>query len=416
MDQETNKSTSLQRITVVDALRGFALLGVILTHMLQHYGIFSFPIEQREALFPNLDEAVQWIMQNVLMGKFINIFAFLFGLSFFIQMDRATQKGIDFRKRFLWRMLILFVVGIIGNCFYTGDILSIYAVFGILMVVLYKVKNWILILIASLLLIGMPRIVTSSYDQLTKTKQAAIPNINQNSNARPQLANIEKPSFLNSAKNNLTRGLQGKLNYQFGMFARGYITLALFVLGLIIGRLRFFEQVHIQKKKNRLLFFGFVSACILINYSLDLLPEPASTRAILMGLQNSDITLSLFITMALRDIYAVLLSGAFVMGFIILYQIKGIGNWLEKLTPYGRMGLTNYELQNIIGCFIFSTWAFGATFSGWGATQVFVLGLAVYAMQVVISRYWLKHFLYGPLEWFWRSATYLKLEPLKRKS
>ena len=106
MEQNKTSSTPLSRITVIDALRGFALLGVILMHMSQHFGIFSFSVmEPKETLFSQFDDAIQWLSQNVIMGKFINIFAFLFGLSFFIQMDRAAKKGIDFRKRFLWRMV-----------------------------------------------------------------------------------------------------------------------------------------------------------------------------------------------------------------------------------------------------------------------------------------------------------------------
>ena len=113
------------RITVIDALRGFALLGVILVHMQQHYSIFNFgAFEPSEPLFPILDTWVTWLTRNVLMGRFINIFAFLFGMSFFIQMDRAAKKGIDFRRRFIWRMVILFLIGIIGSAFYSGDILS----------------------------------------------------------------------------------------------------------------------------------------------------------------------------------------------------------------------------------------------------------------------------------------------------
>lgn len=414
MEQNKSISTPLSRITVIDALRGFALLGVILMHMSQHFGIFSFPMEPREALFPQLDTAIQWFSRNVIMGKFINIFAFLFGLSFFIQMDRAAKKGIDFRKRFLWRMVILFLIGIIGNCFYTGDILSIYAVFGVIMVFLFRFKSWILMIIVSLLLLGLPRIVTTSYKQIVKTEQAAT--MPSPPTPPSSSAVAEKPSFFNSAKNNLTRGLEGKLNYQFGMYGRGYITLALFILGLVIGRLRFFEEVYARKRRNVILLAGFILAAIAISFIIDLLPEPPSTRAILMGLESSDSTLSLFTVMALKDIHTVLFSGALAMGFIILYQLKGIGKCLNVITPYGRMGLTNYVMQSVLGAILFSAWAFGSIFGSWGATEVFILGLAIYTAQIIMSTYWLKYYLYGPLEWFWRSATYLKLQPLRKKS
>lgn len=79
------------RINVLDALRGFALLGVILIHMLQKFGIRSMPTGELIPLFPAADAVFQWIGENIIMGRFVNIFAFLFGLSFFIQMDSSAK-------------------------------------------------------------------------------------------------------------------------------------------------------------------------------------------------------------------------------------------------------------------------------------------------------------------------------------
>ncbi|MEG1543212.1 MAG: DUF418 domain-containing protein [Tannerellaceae bacterium] len=414
MKQEKAITIPLRRITVIDALRGFALLGVIVTHMLQHYGIFSFSaVEAGEALFPEMDAIIQWLLRNVIMGKFINIFAFLFGLSFFIQMDSAAKKGVDFRQRFLWRMAILFIIGMVGNCFYTGDILSIYAVFGVLMVALYRVRNRTLILLILLLLVGVPRITTATYELMSvKTEQVV------NTETRPSMQSStqrrEEPSFLNSAKENLTRGLQGKMNYQFGFYGRGYLTLALFIFGFIVGRLRFFEEVHLQRRRNGILFVSFVVAIVAINIILGLLPEPPSNRMFMTGIRDGNLDASLLATMALIDIKSVLFSGALSMGFITLYQIKSIGRCLNVISPYGRMGLTNYEMQSVIGCLLFSAWGCGSIFGHWGTTAIFVLALIVYALQVVVSKYWLKCYLYGPLEWLWRSVTYLKLQPFNR--
>ncbi len=412
MIQNNSLQISSERITILDALRGFALLGVVLIHMLQHYGIFSFSLEPRESPFPEFDRYVRWLGENVISGKFINIFAFLFGMSFFIQMDRAAKKGIDFRKRFIWRMAVLFVIGMIGNCFYTADILSIYALFGVLLVLLFRVKNWILLVVFSLLLLGAPRIIQTGYDSYAKSKQTET--VQPETNAPPAFAppaNPEKPSFLNSAKDNLTRGMQFKINYQFGLLGRGYVTLALFILGLVVGRTRFFEGVHERRRRNVMLFFGFVLAALLVYGLIGLFPP----QQIGYFMQNTEITPALLSVMALSDIGAVAFSGALVMGFIILYGIKGVGNVLNVLVPYGRMGLTNYEMQGVLGSLIFSMWAFGSVFGNWSSTELFLLGLAVYATQLVISKYWLKYFLYGPLEWFWRSATYLKRQPFKRK-
>jgi uncharacterized protein len=78
------------------------------------------------------------------------------------------------------------------------------------------------------------------------------------------------------------------------------------------------------------------------------------------------------------------------------------------------MGLTNYVMQNVVGCFLFSTWAFGAIFGRWGTAELFASGFVLYITQAVISKYWMKYYLYGPFEWLWRSATYLKLQPFRK--
>lgn len=415
MEQSQTISIPQQRITVIDALRGFALLGVILIHMSQHYSNFS-PDAAGERLFhlPAVDTAIQWLSRNVIMGKFINIFAFLFGMSFFIQMDRAAKKGIDFRKRFIWRMAILFIIGMLGNCFYSGDILSIYAVFGVFMVFLYRLKNWVLIALAALLLLGTPRMLMAGYNSLTQTEQVenapakqAPPAANRQRIRAPQ----EKLSFIQLAKNNLTGGLQLKLAYQFGFVGRGYVTLALFILGLVVGRIRFFEELQSKRKRNLYVFVGFIIAAILINIIVGFFP-PQPFRLIVPKAET--LSFPLLAVSSLNDIYMVLYSGALAIGFILLYQVESIGKHLDVLSPYGRMGLTNYEIQSVLGSFFFSMWGLGAIFGSWGPTEVFLLGLLVYAAQIIFSKYWLKYCLYGPLEWFWRSATYLKIQPFRR--
>ncbi|MGM9796984.1 MAG: DUF418 domain-containing protein [Parabacteroides sp.] len=78
------------------------------------------------------------------------------------------------------------------------------------------------------------------------------------------------------------------------------------------------------------------------------------------------------------------------------------------------MGLTNYELQGIIGAILFSTWAFGDLFSPLSPTLHCLIGILFYVVQMVVSKWWLSTFKYGAWEWFWRSATYLKWQPFKK--
>lgn len=413
-------SIPAQRMTVIDALRGFALLGVILMHMLEHFG-YSSPVNPAEARFPQLDMVIHWIAGKLISGRFINIFSFLFGLSFFIQMDRASKKGIDFRGRFLWRMVLLFVIGLMGTLFTYLDILSIYAVFGIILVFLFPFKNWVLIVFASLLLSGAPLMTIIGFDKLTLNTPTAIhstplPDTLDDVNAELSSQNNTtiKGAFFQSVKENITTKNLEKLNYQFRLSSRGYITLALFILGFLVGRIRFFEEVHVKRKKNLLLLFGFIFLALLIELTSRFWVPKQPINLIQHITEDLDVPIYTVVSSTLNDLGSLMQSGILVMGFIVLYQ-TGLKKQLNILSFYGRMGLTNYEMQGIIGAIIFSMWGFGSIFGAWGSTELFLLGLIIYFAQIIISKYWMKHYLYGPLEWLWRSGTYLKWQPFKRK-
>ncbi|WP_018472652.1 DUF418 domain-containing protein [Echinicola pacifica] len=414
MEAAKTLSKPLKRINVLDALRGFALLGVVLIHMLQHFGIFSRAVEQVFPWFRALDETIQWIGQYIIMGRFINIFAFLFGLSFFIQMDSASRKGVDFRGRFAWRMVILFFMGILAHSFYPLEIISVYAVFGLIMIPLYKSKNWVLLLLSGLLLVGVPRTILATINN----RALGNPSLEQVERSSLVVAegtpeHIANPSFFNSAKYNFNQRYMGKLNYQFGMVGRGYVTLALFILGLVIGRLRFFESLQVHKRRNLLLFLGFLLGLLLISLVLSMFPS-VETR-MLFNPEGNVVSDRVLAVKALEDIELIFFSGTLIMGFIILYQTTAGGSVLKILSPYGRMGLTNYLMQGLVGCFLFSMWAFGPYFGGANPTKLFLVGILIYAGQILLSRFWLRHYLYGPLEWLWRSLTYLRIQAIRKK-
>lgn len=414
---ENNKSLSspLQRITVLDALRGFALLGVIIMHMLQHFGIRSGGDQQEMLIFPAIDEVIQWIGNNIVMGRFINIFAFLFGLSFFIQMDRAARKDVDFRKRFVWRMIILMAMGLLSHSFYNLEIISLYAFLGLLLIPLYKAKKWVLVVVFAFFLLGGPRLI-QTVNHNNKTSTEVVSNEEQSNNFqrnREVPEHIKNPSFVNSAKYNYRERLTGKLNYQFGFIGRGFVTFSLFVLGLLIGRIRFFENLGERKKQNLKLFYVFVSATTAVILIINWMP-PVNIRLFFRP-EGQLIPYSFIVVKALQDLSLVFSSAAITLGFILLYQTKRFNKYLEVLSPYGRTGLTNYMMQGVIGSILFSLWAFGSIFGGWGATALFVFGIVIYVIQVIMSKYWLENYLYGPLEWLWRSLTYLKFQPYRKK-
>jgi len=109
--QNTNNQQN-KRIELVDALRGFALLGILLLHSIEHFD-FYWSAKKNPQIFRPIDPYVNNITRFLFSGKVYSIFSLMFGFSFFIQMDRNKNKGIDFRWRFLWRLTLLLLIGYI---------------------------------------------------------------------------------------------------------------------------------------------------------------------------------------------------------------------------------------------------------------------------------------------------------------
>ena len=148
-----------KRIVIIDSLRGFSLFGILISHLSIFFEAFdSSTLSTPHASISNI---VVSVLNGIFFsGKFFAIFSFLFGLSFYIQMDRAAQKGINYRWRFLWRIIILMVVGYLHSLLFSGDILIIYAVLGIFLVFLFNARNKVLVFLIIVLLSGIPRYIS----------------------------------------------------------------------------------------------------------------------------------------------------------------------------------------------------------------------------------------------------------------
>jgi uncharacterized protein len=148
----TNTSNLIGRITVVDALRGFAIMSIMLLHNLEHFDFYFTP-EGSPAWLKALDGKIWNTMFFLFSGKSYAIFALLFGFTFYIMDSNQLSKGLDFRARFLWRMALLLGFGVINSIFYEGDILAFYAVLGISLVFVNKLSNKTVLYIAIFLLL-----------------------------------------------------------------------------------------------------------------------------------------------------------------------------------------------------------------------------------------------------------------------
>ncbi len=405
MNSATLRPT-LNRIQIIDALRGFALAGIVLVHMVEQYLAAPIPEGQMEALVQGpADQTVDAFIFLFLRGKFFALFSLLFGLSFFIQMDRAAQKGNDFKLRFIWRLLILLAIGYLHHLFYRGDILTIYAILGLFLVPFHRLqKGWILA-IAIIIFSGVPRYLIYGFYGAGNL----LPSQEFSPDSPELLAyflTLKEGSILQVFASNATEGHLMKANFQIGVFSRAYLTFGFFLIGLLLGRMRFFENLErYTKQLKQILAWGVLGLAALIGLTILIFSGQEES-----GSQGFDSWLAMA-GFTLFDLFNLLAAAMIVAGFTLLYRRVRFEQWFNTMAPYGRTALTNYVLQSVIGTAIFYGWGLGLL-GDIRNIYTFMLGLVFILFQVWTSRWWLNRFRYGPLEWIWRMLTYGRIFPL----
>lgn len=405
MEVSKTLASSGGRITVIDALRGFSLIGICLIHAMQHFGAIG--TMRPQAMFPwegTLNEIFSWFINYLVFGKFFIIFSCLFGLSFFIQMDRAAKKGLDFRSRFLWRLVLLLTIGFVHGLIVRVDILLIYALLGFVLVLMYKWPTKLLAGITLFLFLGGASLVPVVYKSVTT------PPIEQVERAvdRPAPRRISRPAgprqvptLAETVKNNAWNGLVGKMRFQVSS-GRIYLTLGLFILGFIVGRIRLFERM--DEFRGRLNRWALLSLVLLglLYVAQSYIPSVAWGEVSYYSWLGSTTT----------NLINLLTAYLWVIVVMEAYRFQKIQRAMEPLVSYGRMGLTNYMVQSVAGVFIFS--GFGLDWSNLGVFLSVLVALSYTGIQIAVSHYWLKSLRYGPMEWLWRTGTYMKWQPLVR--
>lgn len=403
--KSVQSSPNSQRLVLVDALRGFALAGIVITHMLENYIAAAIPMKYGEQMNPELiDQIISGLCDFLLRGKFFALFSFLFGLSFFIQMDNAAKKGKAYGGTFLWRTLILMGIGFLHSCLYRGDILLIYALLAIPLIPFYKASSKILWAAAAFIFLGGPRYLLFSYfkDAPLFVEDALMPE-SPVSLAYIELLQTGSPQEIFSA--NAWAGILNKFEFQWGIFSRGYLTFGFFILGLLAGRMTWFKE-H-QQHKN---FFkrGWILGLGLLVLS--------AVAAALFFMQAGEFEQfdqwTLMFGLSAVDLFNLGLTIIIISLFVLAYTTQKGEKKLAVFAPYGRMALTNYLLQSVLGSFIYYSW--GLAWVGTIPSRYsFLMALGLIVIQMALSSWWLKNFRYGPVEWLWRSLTHFKRYPLR---
>lgn len=379
-----------ERTPIIDILRGWALLGVVLMNYVDYYylGIELSKFKPADTL-----TAILMTTGNIVFSaKSWATLSFLFGYGFTTLIRNVNNKGINYYKFFSKRMFWLLIFGLLNSLFFFGDILKDYALMGIVLLLFSKASaKTAFVCSLSLLLIIAP--VTGAY----------ISSLHLPSNfatLEPLLPHLKSHSLFDVFY------FQLKGNYNFEVKAVGYLVivhllmLALFLLGFAANKYQLFNKLSGKKRYIKLTFFSALVAAIFLNI-LFLIVEKFKWQ-IFKYYQPRFILVTvtmIFIISALSWLYTTGKCRAF----------------FRSMQTIGRMTLTNYIIQNIVAFFLFSGFGMGLSLSNRIHFSYYLLfAITVYTMQVYFSKWWLSQYYYGPLEWVWRQLSYGKKIPLRK--
>lgn len=385
--------TNNNRIEIADVLRGFAVMGITLIHFIERFSLNSFPEETCNFLIFT-DKVIWDSIFFTFSGKAYCIFALLFGFSFFIQDNSQKEKGRDFRGRFAWRLVLLFFIACINSTLFPGEILVLYALLGYVMIAVCRLSTRTIAIIAIILLlqplewgqiiyavINPEYIINAEFDgpywEIVNTVQ-------------------KEGSFLEMCKTAIWTGNIANMGWML-LHGRVTQTAALFMVGILIGR----SNVFIYSEKNMKLWIKVFIAVTLAFFPIyglmAVLPDFINREALLVPS-----------VLILKSLSNIAFTGILFAGVILVYYLTKFKRVLHQLAPYGRMSLTNYLSQSLIGGFLFYNWGLGL-YQYTGITACFLMGIGMFLIQLFFCRWWLRSHRQGPLEWLWKKATWIKI-------
>ncbi len=405
------------RIRMIDALRGLALAGIGIVHFGGQYLAFMPPSNHPFSVQNTADGVIEGLLQLFIVGKGFGLFSLMFGLSFALQMQRAERRDPqhDFRRRFAWRLAILLAIGTVHSLAFSGDILMVYALLGFPMLLFYRVPDRWLLVIAAVLLLGAPRIATRIVSGPTTLADSKAGHTSMEASAVRHWDALAKGNVLEIARNNATDGLVNKWDFQMGFGGRGYQTFALFLIGLWAGRRRLFENA----KAHRVLFKRVLRWTAALFFAVPLLGGGAVFLfARLSGAtqvpqdQWNPSMWPVVLGLSVMDVWNNVMTLLYVAAFALLFLRPRWRALFGRFESLGRVALTSYLVQTAVGGALF--YGIGLGLLGrFGDSVTVPIGIAVVLAQAWIGKLWLGHFRYGPVEWLWRSLTWLRWQPFR---
>lgn len=372
-----------QRIFSIDALRGFSLLGILLMNILT----FAYPYQiiNPFEFFQHQDGAWFKISSLFIIASFYPIFAFLFGYGLSIMYQNSLDKGLNYYPMITRRLLFLLLLGIIHGVFiFYGDILSTYALLGLIAIIFVRLKPQYTLIALSIgigifvLLYLLPMILLKDVTQIESFVG---------------LQELERVNnILSSADYVSIIGFNLKyfgMNIANGILVGPFSILPIMLFGIYAHQINWFNKI--KQHKNLYMVIGVV--VLILGLAIKMI------QIVLEG----SITSQLMSQMIGGPIVAL----SYIMFFVILCEDQTVRKILTPLQSIGKLSLTTYIMQSIICILIF----YGVGLNYYGKLPVltiYIIGIVIYCVQLIVSYLYLLRFKQGPLEKLWRKVTYLK--------
>ena len=368
-----------KRIDMVDALRGFALLGLFLVHCVERFELYW--------LDPAPDAWFEATMA-LFAGKAFAMFALLFGFSFATIMGNERARGGDYTARFAWRLALLFGIGTLHALIYRGDILQVLALVGLLMIAFDRVRSdRVLLLLAALLFLELPLLLRAWAAAQGMDWATATPLFWGDTG----LGVLATGTFAETVAVNAGPGMVGKWSYYIET-GRVFEIAGLFLVGMVLQRQALFARAGELRGLWLAILAGGGALWAAIALVQPLVLPTGGHAMTDESLQSA------------FNIYRALGATAFQVALFVLAWHSPLRPALAALVPAGRTTLTLYVGQSLV----FAPILYGYGFGLWddlSTAETVLWGLAAFAAQTALAALWLRHYRYGPLEWLWRAAT-----------
>jgi len=398
-----------ERNPLIDILRGFALFGILLVNFPGSDAVRSGAA----------DDAVRRLLTILVSGKFYTTFSFLFGLGFALQLLRARSRGRRIVPVYIRRMLALFLIGL-GHAVlvWNGDVLLIYAVMGLFLIPFRNCSARALLPLAALVLAGeflisisekplfvrdlVPRIANPELEQESELQNAVA--FNEIRDVGRQLgAAIKSGTYLEAV---IARFHIWRLSNRYLLRYIWLTSFAMFLIGLCVGGSGLIWSASAAAHSPVVRRVMWVSLPIWLGLGVVVTYGPQVLGPLYYKIHWKLLALA----WALHEP-----AGSLFYISAIASLLASRPHWVKKLAALGsagRMPLTNYLLQSVVGTLLYYGYGLGLQFK-LGAASGFLLASALFALQISMSRWWLSRFQFGPFEWLWRSMTYGRIQPMR---